>query len=155
MKQTTIIDRFRSGKNVTQKMLDQKLVNLIIDETLPLAIVDKPSFIDLMKLGLPNTMSIMCSKTLRKHLMVRFTETKEKIIIQMGNAQNVATTTDCWSHGRKSYIGVTAHWINLDTLQREHAALACSRLFGKHTYDVLAKKCMIYIKHLKSIIKLF
>jgi len=117
LKQTTIIDRFGSGKNVTQKMLDQKLVNLIIDETLPLTIVDKPSFIDLVKLGLPNTMSIMCSKTLRKHLMVRFTETKEKIIIQMGNAQNVATTTDCWSHGRKSYIGVTAHWINLDTLQ--------------------------------------
>lgn len=58
----------------------------------------------------------------------------------MGNAQNVATTSDCWSHDRKNYIGVTSHWINLDTLQREHAALACSRLFGKHTYDVLAKK---------------
>jgi len=58
----------------------------------------------------------------------------------MGNAQNVATTSDCWSHDRKNYIGVTSHWINLDTLQREHAALACSRLLGKHTYDVLAKK---------------
>jgi len=42
LEQTTIIDRFGSGKNVTQKMLDQKLVNLIIDETLPLAVVDKP-----------------------------------------------------------------------------------------------------------------
>lgn len=82
----------------------------------------------------------MCSKTLRKRILLSSTSMKDIITTKMPNAQCVATTTDCWSHCRKSYIGVTAHWINLRSLKREYAALACSRLFGSHTYDVIANK---------------
>ena len=39
----------------------------------------------------------------------------------------------------RSYIGMTAHWIDEDTLKREHAVLVCERLKGSYTYDVLAK----------------
>ena len=34
---------------------------------------------------------------------------------------------------------MTVHWIIPDTLNREQKMLACKRLFGKHTYDNLAK----------------
>lgn len=51
----------------------------------------------------------------------------------------VATTTDCWSARGKSYIGVTAHWINPDNMKRISVALACQRLKGSHTFDVLAR----------------
>ena len=33
-------------------------------------------------------------------------------------------------------MGVTVHWIN-STLQRNKAALACKRIRGRHTYDVI------------------
>ena len=34
---------------------------------------------------------------------------------------------------------MTAHWINPENLQREDVALACRRITGRHTFDVLAK----------------
>ncbi len=48
------------------------------------------------------------------------------------------TTTDCWSTRRKSFIGVTAHWLDPDSLTRFSAALACKQLRGSHTFDGLA-----------------
>ncbi|KAJ8018284.1 hypothetical protein HOLleu_43801 [Holothuria leucospilota] len=38
----------------------------------------------------------------------------------------------------RSYLGVTCHWIDAETLQRHSAAIACRRLKGSHTYKLLA-----------------
>ena len=51
----------------------------------------------------------------------------------------MATTADCWSAHHKSYLGMTVHWLNPKTRKREHGVLACMRLEGSHTYDVLAQ----------------
>src|SRR4029434_5032230 len=56
----------------------------------------------------------------------------------MQNIKYIATTTDCWTARRQSFIGVTAHWIQPDSLESCSVALACKRLKGAHTYDVLA-----------------
>jgi hypothetical protein len=48
------------------------------------------------------------------------------------------TTADVWSSHNRSFLGTTVHWIDKHTLERKCAALACSRLLGRHTYDVLA-----------------
>ena len=39
----------------------------------------------------------------------------------------------------RSYLGITVHWINPQTLQRQQKVLACKQLKGKLTYDKLAK----------------
>ena len=50
----------------------------------------------------------------------------------------MSTTADNWFANNKSYLGMTVHWINSITLKLEKAALACKRVRGRHTYDVIA-----------------
>lgn len=41
---------------------------------------------------------------------------------------------------------MTVHWINVLTGERESAVLACTRIFGKHTYEVLAENISKILK---------
>ncbi|KAM7315752.1 uncharacterized protein ISCGN_005535 [Ixodes scapularis] len=52
--------------------------------------------------------------------------------------ETVCCTADCWTSFHRSFLGVTVHWINPESLARESAIFACKRLTGRHTYDVLA-----------------
>ena len=58
----------------------------------------------------------------------------------MDKVEYVATTTDCWSAHGRSFIGLTGHWIDPETLERKSCVLACRCLKGRHTYDVLASQ---------------
>ena len=40
----------------------------------------------------------------------------------------------------RSQFGMTAHWIDESSLMHQKAAIACTRVIGWHTYDVLAAK---------------
>lgn len=57
----------------------------------------------------------------------------------------MCTTADLWTAHNRSFFGMTCHWIEEDTLERKSAALACARVRGRHTFDVLAAKiCEIH-----------
>ncbi|KAL4120901.1 hypothetical protein QTP88_013510 [Uroleucon formosanum] len=118
------IDRYGSGKQepITQKILDNAIIKFVVDEIQPLQIVDKPSFIELVRLGLPKDIKIMCKKTLSIKIEQSVLDMKNDLIERLIKVSYVATTADAWSNGKISYL-----------------ALTCTRLKGLHAYDVLAQ----------------
>ncbi|XP_061477341.1 uncharacterized protein LOC133381837 [Rhineura floridana] len=138
-KMQVTLERWGSGREpVTQKILDKKLLDFIVEEAMPPELVDKPSFVEFARLGLSKDLSVMSSKTLRDRLEKKAYQMREEVAMKLTRVAHVATSVDCWTHGKNSYLGVTAHWINPDSLTREFCVLACRRLKGPPTYDLLA-----------------
>lgn len=134
------LERCGSGKEgVTQHKLNDLLLKFIVSNTQPLSVVDKPSFVNLVRLGLPKDLKVMSSKNLKLKIEKLYLSMVDNITDTLSSVLYVSTTADCWTKGKKSYIGVTCHWINSKSFKRESVSLACCRIKGRHTYDVIAK----------------
>ena len=57
---------------------------------------------------------------------------KKQVKEAMQNTAYIATTDICTV--RRSFIGVTAHWLDPGTFQRRSVGLACKQLKGTHTF---------------------
>ncbi|XP_073709424.1 zinc finger BED domain-containing protein 4-like [Misgurnus anguillicaudatus] len=80
----------------------------------------------------------MSRTTVRRKIDSATSKMKECLKSEMKKAPYIATTTDCWTARRRSFIGVTAHWLDPCSFERRSAALACRQLRGSHTFDALA-----------------
>ena len=70
---------------------------------------------------------------------------KDILTAKLQKVINVCTTEDLWSAHNRSFFG---HWIEEDTMERKSAALACARMKGRHTFDVIAAKiCEIHAEY--------
>ncbi|KAJ8346649.1 hypothetical protein SKAU_G00280500 [Synaphobranchus kaupii] len=65
----------------------------------------------------------MSRPTLRSSIAEATKTMKKKVIAAMREVEYIATT-DCWTTRRCSFMGVTAHWLDPDSLDRRSAALA-------------------------------
>ncbi len=50
----------------------------------------------------------------------------------------MATTADAWSLAGNSYLGVTCHWIDEESLARKSCVLACTLMTEAHSGDYIA-----------------
>lgn len=63
----------------------------------------------------------------------------QQILIGVGNETDyVCTTCDIWSSKRRSFLGVTMHWID-KKFERKSATLACRRFRSSHTAERIAE----------------
>ena len=84
---------------------------------LQFSFVEQPSFKEFMiayqpEVALPSRYSFV--KTLEK----KYESSKAAV-------EFVAIIADCWTAHRRSYLGVTVHWLCCDNFERKRAALAC------------------------------
>ena len=125
---------------LTQNMADQYIVDYVIDSILPMHMVDTPPFKLLVQRLTGGRVVPRCRQTVTKQLEERFVQRTSDLKTKLRELQVVCTTADCWSSRHRSFLGITVHWIEPDTLDRKGACLAVRQLTGSHTYAVLAQK---------------
>uniref|UniRef100_H3A6Y5 BED-type domain-containing protein n=1 Tax=Latimeria chalumnae TaxID=7897 RepID=H3A6Y5_LATCH len=112
----------------------KKLLNFVIETIQPPDIVKQPSFKQLVE-G-PNT-KVMTRKTLTSHIDATYRTMRTTIMVRLADIKSVCTTADIWTAHNKSFFGMTCHWIDPTLFQRVSAALACTQIHGKHTFNVI------------------
>lgn len=132
-KQSTLMNTW----TVPQGSIDKAVVKYVVHGLQPFSVVEQEPFKVFVKDLVPNA-KLMTRMTLRSMIDDASKGMKKALTEAMRGVDHIATTTDCWSVRRRSFIGVTAHWIDPDDLKRCSAALACRQLRGSHTFDVLA-----------------
>lgn len=136
MRQTTLSTPLPISIN-----LERLIVNFVVDTMSPLSIVENTEFRALLegaqKLSSPP--KVMCRRTCTKKIADKYTEYKENLKAKLKCINYVCTTADIWSSSNKSYLGMTVHWIDPNTYERNSFTLACRRFKGSHTFDKVAE----------------
>ena len=110
----------------------------IIEDMLPLSTVESQAFRRLI--GGISSAQVPDRKSFTLHLDKVFEAMEQKVKATLEVIDAVSTTADVWTGHNRSYLGMTVHWVDSTTLKRCKAALCCTRVVGRHTYDVLAAK---------------
>uniref|UniRef100_A0A8C7XYA4 BED-type domain-containing protein n=1 Tax=Oryzias sinensis TaxID=183150 RepID=A0A8C7XYA4_9TELE len=130
---------FSREPRVTLEELNQLVAGYIVEEMLPLSTVDSSSFRRIIdKIPSNNNVHLPHRKSFTSYLENEYKKMKAALKLALDDVQFVSSTADIWTANNRSYMGVTIHWFNQDTLERHKAALACKRVRGRHTFDVIA-----------------
>jgi len=77
----------------------------------------------------------MDCKTLKSRIGDDFKAYQQRISALFSNAIVICLTADIWSCNRRSFLGITAHWIEVKDdgqIERKSAAIACKRFKGNY-----------------------
>ncbi|GBP67499.1 hypothetical protein EVAR_49865_1 [Eumeta japonica] len=121
--------------------LDKLIVNFIVDTMSPVSIVENKSFRALIEGAqqLSTPPKIMCRRTCNNKISNTYIEYKENLKQKLKTVDYVCTTADIWSSSKRSYLGMTVHWIDPTTFERNSSPLACRRFKGAHIFDKIAE----------------
>ncbi|KAG1925936.1 zinc finger BED domain-containing protein 1-like [Pimephales promelas] len=125
------------AKPVSGGELKKLVGQFVVEEMLPLNTVDSPSFRAIIN-KIPTTVNAaLPHRTAFSSYLEEDALMERNLKAALNDVDFVSTTADIWTANNRSYMGVTLHWISRSTLERNKAALACRRIRGRHTYDVI------------------
>lgn len=76
-------------------------MRFVIENVQPLSVVESHAFIDLVKIGLPSSIRIMCTKTLREKLTQSYFDMKSALENQLTDIEIISTAADLWSKAKR------------------------------------------------------
>lgn len=133
-----------SDIDLSQEDLDELILDYLTDQMLPFCTCEKHTFRRLVEAGRGN-LRVKTRKTYAKMFDVKFKKLKTKMKKILKKVEEIAITADLWTKTRRSYLGITAHYLN-ENLERKKLGLGCKRLTGSHTFDNIGKEIQNVIK---------
>jgi len=122
----------------SQDQIDKRVLRFVLETNQAYSVVEAQSFKDLVLKGAAGK-TIMTRYQLTKSISEKLQQMKENLKAEFQGVQYLCISADIWTGATRSFLGVTAHWISPKHLVRKRAAIACKRMKGRHTYDVIAK----------------
>ncbi|KAI9565049.1 hypothetical protein GHT06_008796 [Daphnia sinensis] len=113
-------------------------INFIIVDVLLIQVVEKPGFQALVSSLAPH-LKIRSRTFFTGMLVKKYHEKQQQLKNALFNCTDAASNIDAWKCRRRSSLGETIHWYDSKSLKKKSAYLAVRRIYGHHTYDVLAK----------------
>ena len=135
LRQTKLNITSASNYVVNQKSFDDRIINYIVDSMSPISTISRPSFVEMFDgFGV----NVIHRTTALNRIYAMYNRTVVNLKNSLSKVEYVCTTADIWSSKKRSFMGVTCHWID-NTLNRHSAALACKRFGGIHSFDKIAE----------------
>lgn len=137
----TKVSKNKSDKNKpTQDQFDDNILKYFIHSMIPLRAIEDPYFLKIFTdLEISEMhITLMSRRTLGRRIADYYEKQVTTIKSELSKVEYVCTALDIWSSKKRSFIGVTVHWIK-DDLRRASVALACQRFKGVHSYDRLSE----------------
>jgi hypothetical protein len=124
---------------VTQEKFNQSLLNMLVEDMQPLATVERTGFKKFCSIVTPE-MNIPSRRSLGRYTDEAYSQAKAKLVETLDKVEFVSVSADLWSSHKRSFIGMTVHFIDEQTLQRNSNVLTCQRMKHAHTGEVIARK---------------
>lgn len=100
--------KHKKSKIAPQDQFDSNVVNFMVDNYLPISIIEKDSF---KKLFEDSKFSIKSKKSFNGIVTGKFEEIRNCIKEKLSQVEYVCTTADVWSGNKKSFLGYTVHFL--------------------------------------------
>ncbi len=133
----TFLGRPSLSGNVSQAKVDELILNFVVGTAQAFHIVESQHFINMIKTLQPRR-EIMSRRVLVERIEKKVEVMKTAIKSQLEEATHITATTDIWTYGRRSYLGMTAHFLT-PMLDRKSFVIACRRLRGSHTAELVGR----------------
>ncbi|KAL3987880.1 SEL1 protein [Sarotherodon galilaeus] len=131
-----------AAQSITQPQLHRLIARYVVEDMKPISTVESHAFRQLIS-HIPvrgRAGKAPSRKTFSSFLDQEYANMESELKNTLDMVEYISTTADIWTVHNKSFLGVTAHWINAQNMKCEKAALACRRFMGRHTYDSIASE---------------
>lgn len=140
--QKTIQDQLKPttprNKPASQSEFKQELINMIVEDMQPIALVERSGFQNFCHTLLPH-IQMPSRRTVSREINTLYDEKKHALIMELEKVKYVSVTADLWSSHKRGFLGVTIHYVDEITVQRKSNVLACRRFKHSHTGEQIAK----------------
>ncbi len=122
----------------SQAEFENELVFLFVEDMQPMATVDRDGFRHFCSIFLPRY-TLPSRRTLNRRLGDLYEIEKVRFMAVLDKTKWVSATADIWSAHKRSFLGVTIHFVDPETLKMVSAVLTCRRFKGAHTGQAIGE----------------